>query len=282
MEKPCERVSRIGHINMSPIKSSMVYKVKTPPTETQEISNAHIEKARVAAAYIKLIHHSQECFGNCSDPRCEQTRKLVSHCIGCNLGHECKRPGCIQTKALINHAQDCKMKKARQLRSGGCLICSQIESARTDADVESLNAVVDAVDGAHGASTRHVAKAKEAARYIDLINHSQNCPGDCGDAMCPRTKELVRHCLPCRAGGSCTHPGCRQTKLLMNHMQECKQEPGKRGQCMICGQLGRSRSGSSPEVVTSPETSKKRHDEFPFPMLPKRFRIHDIETAVHS
>jgi hypothetical protein len=246
--------------------------------EAPEISNIHIEKARMAAAYIKLIHHSQECFGNCSDPRCEQTRKLVSHCIGCSLGHECKRAGCIPTKALINHAQDCKAKKARQLRSGGCLICSQIESARTDAVVESLNAVVDAVDGADVASTRHMAKAKEAARYIDLITHSQNCPGDCGDAMCPRTKELVRHCLqPCRAGGSCTHPGCRQTKLLMNHMQECKQK-GRRGDCLICAQLGRGRGwgASSPEAqaraAVETETTKKRHDEFAVPLLPKRFR----------
>lgn len=241
--------------------------------QTTEISNRHIEKAKVAAAYIKLIHHSQECFGNCGHPRCDQTRKLVSHCIACSLGSACPRSGCVQTKALINHAQDCKLKKARQLRSGGCLICSQIESARTDADVECLTAVVEVI--VEGVSTRHIEKAKEAARYIDLIYHSQSCSGGCDNPLCGRTRDLVKHCIPCNAGCSCTHPGCRQTKLLMNHVQECKQKPGMWVDCLICAQRERKRIDSSP----SSEATKKRNDEFAVPLLPKRFRTR-MQTSV--
>jgi hypothetical protein len=271
MEAPVPPSAAIGRLHMSPIKPQKIKMLAPsckPETNDRDIEKARAEKAKVAAAYIKLIYHSQECFGSCKDPRCEKTKLLVNHCIACDQGSACRRQGCIQTKALMNHAQDCRLNISRlRSRVDTCLICSQVENAQADADVECLTAVAAVV---HDVSDRHISKAKEAAKYISLIYHSQTCFGKCSDPLCSRTYRLVSHCIGCQDGDTCTHPGCRQTKLLMNHVQDCKRKAvrGLDAGCLICSQLDRNKVN-----FDTMEATKKQNDEFEIPVHPpKRFR----------
>lgn len=237
-----------------------------------------VEKAKNAANYIKLIRHSSSCNGACRDPLCARTKVLLDHCLTCTAISHCLVAGCDQTKTLLSHVTMCDSVATGR----GCLICSQVACPRdlsmpvvvplrprSASDLSDF-ARRPNVPIAQGHSS-HLQKAREAARYIRLILHSQHCGGMCNEPMCQRTKALVVHCRTCTAAPLCTRTGCVQTKKLMEHVATCNSRSlGKA--CLICPQVNPAQNTS----ISSSEPRKRAtsdFSEFVVPLPPKRFRV---------
>mmetsp|Transcript_9556 Transcript_9556/g.14382 ORF Transcript_9556/g.14382 Transcript_9556/m.14382 type:complete len:188 (+) Transcript_9556:136-699(+) len=94
-----------------------------------------IEKARKAGRYLRLMVHSLECRGDCSNPAiCKKAKLLYQHCIACNAKQNCPIDGCFQTKKLLHHVTLCRWERQRNGGSAAkeCLICSTMDEQNAD------------------------------------------------------------------------------------------------------------------------------------------------------